>query len=1829
MLLLKYLLCLLPVVLSQTIKEITESTPKQSSLAAGTGAYYYFEVPDNSTDYYLMVKVTPNSDLDAFDNIFSDPNLYISTTNKFPSNHHNAEWYSQRFGDEIITIDNKYVKPKTMFYIGVFCELKCNYILSAKLYKNYVMRENIIYGVSLKPDETIRVKFTTKEQFNELAVSCIGLSMEPFRMYLAKENPSSANTLKPFPIYSNGYRISVIKGTADYATNSTYELLIVNQGKQNELRLWLKYDNNEIPIKQMDSIFETAKKYSNVCFKYPMTNQDRTLIISFSLFSGSGYIQIGGWNSIANLTYNEIPYNEYTYEIDSDRVIKLTKSDFDKFDQNKGDSYLHYCFFASEAASLINKVYYLDSAELIQKLNFLLPGKYLTDYLPKQKSTRYSLLHINTNKNITITLENKQSSAKLYAVFCNEQDCFMNKTRVEQDIAKGLAIEGFKTFNGYEITLDKTTNKCLEPNIAKKLSSCSLVIATYCNSETTECIYNVGFSHPDTVTFMTPRTPYYNVLAHSREDNYELEILDTETKNLAIVLNQHTGETELCVYKYTQNETTKYIIETQFNHDFLPNVITIEPYEISSENLVGKFYVRVKSHAFSSYTLYYYTFNDYDSPLPDHTVISMKLEKGHIIQDFFQNNKKIKVYSFENTIGEGEVKHDLRIILTRINIYCTVYVFKDLDNYKYNSNSSYFPIEGYLWKSDYNNEIIISKDDPYYYTNAEYYLVVYKSDYFNDKKTNPNYSSFYIGITDEESSFLLSEGMEHKTTLTPSTYKNQSYYYTHLNLSEPLSISFNLFYGKINVFISIEGKEYSNSTLSSTSLFNLETTDLKEFCQEKNQTETFVKACGISINVTNVNALSSQYLLVIKRPGVPEHLTPGTVRTQRIVSGEKQYFILDAIPTEDIGVRVSARFTNGNGDLYINRLKNTLTMSMADWPNETRHEYEARQFSARGKSVNIPYEDIKAINPCQLLVTVVGRAPSFDSNRIEYAISFSTDAITLNINTNYNFFISTGEVQFFSFRHEGFSQKLYISMSNKEGDADLYLNYGKHFPSLEQYNWKSTGAYTEFLELSKDDNYFVSKGLQEIDGEYSLMIYGYSNTSYSLYISSDENKIMVLTDDYPASCTCQDKDDMCYFRYEGINSFNIKEVVEKEIIFTIDYTYGNGMVYGKLFKDGNNAVILKNLPNETNYDYINNRRHNYVRVPLKKDNEKYTVDSTLMLGVKCTEKSLFDINSVKLKTNNDIDKSTSKIIYLDLNHDNIFYLSVNRSDVNLTFFLYKQEDLNFEVRAYSGEARIRAFLNNTNWVNGTWTHTYHHIADFEVKEGDYNSFYSSVKKELGYNHYVYFNVKPITDVVFYIKLDFDTDWTRIPIGKMSNHLITKNVFNGYFDMLPEYDEVMLSITNESPNKKIYSCIKMNIINKNSTNENNTYNYSYPSKSNYDQMLVSNPVLSSLSFKIQNVPEEMRENSTSVRLLFTVGLEGYENINTEEKIYIVVSPNVNHYKRVRTEQGMYYYTSLMKANEDQVVFNMLKKKSEDDLMVIEISSCQGDFDYKITDDISGNGDIAVDKIDSSMVSSNNGRKVIHVHNLKNNDYYLSVWGTENGGLECLTNSENCTKDIDFLMFYYTTNSKKYNHTISSPVFDYEHTGKGEIVINLPKLYQKDLYGNEQKLELLTYTLVYTQNPEKFRYMESVCYLSKLYESIANDTEAQSIEYKYNHKTHTIRVKGLKKNEKYFMNVLITNPVTGEVLTFKPVQVISDYGAISWFLIGMFILGIVIVTFIAGYFYNKYRQTNEQLNYEQNDIRNLSSVPKSMAEMRDLARKKEKEKYVNLTEDSQNI
>ncbi len=61
-------------------------------------------------------------------------------------------------------------------------------------------------------------------------------------------------------------------------------------------------------------------------------------------------------------------------------------------------------------------------------------------------------------------------------------------------------------------------------------------------------------------------------------------------------------------------------------------------------------------------------------------------------------------------------------------------------------------------------------------------------------------------------------------------------------------------------------------------------------------------------------------------------------------------------------------------------------------------------------------------------------------------------------------------------------------------------------------------------------------------------------------------------------------------------------------------------------------------------------------------------------------------------------------------------------------------------------------------------------------------------------------------------------------------------------------------------------------------------------------------------------------------------------------------------------------------------------------------------------------------------------------------------------------------------------------------------------------------------------------------------------------------------------------------------------------------------------VIVLIILVVYFYKKYKVTKQILNYEVNDVRNMSSVPKSLAELRDLAVKSERQKYANLAEDN---
>ena len=59
-------------------------------------------------------------------------------------------------------------------------------------------------------------------------------------------------------------------------------------------------------------------------------------------------------------------------------------------------------------------------------------------------------------------------------------------------------------------------------------------------------------------------------------------------------------------------------------------------------------------------------------------------------------------------------------------------------------------------------------------------------------------------------------------------------------------------------------------------------------------------------------------------------------------------------------------------------------------------------------------------------------------------------------------------------------------------------NYGEKLPTFKEYNWYSANPQMDFLTIDKNDAYFVNQHLQYIRGYYTILIYGYTNSTYSL-----------------------------------------------------------------------------------------------------------------------------------------------------------------------------------------------------------------------------------------------------------------------------------------------------------------------------------------------------------------------------------------------------------------------------------------------------------------------------------------------------------------------------------------------------------------------------------------------------------------------------------------------------------------------------------------------------------------------------------------------------------
>ena len=93
------------------------------------------------------------SNIEDGENIFSDPDVYVSKINKSPSNPATSEWYSERYGNDILTISD--IKVNDTFYVGIYCQFKCRYTIFPSIKSEIELKLNNPYYIVLPKNSRI------------------------------------------------------------------------------------------------------------------------------------------------------------------------------------------------------------------------------------------------------------------------------------------------------------------------------------------------------------------------------------------------------------------------------------------------------------------------------------------------------------------------------------------------------------------------------------------------------------------------------------------------------------------------------------------------------------------------------------------------------------------------------------------------------------------------------------------------------------------------------------------------------------------------------------------------------------------------------------------------------------------------------------------------------------------------------------------------------------------------------------------------------------------------------------------------------------------------------------------------------------------------------------------------------------------------------------------------------------------------------------------------------------------------------------------------------------------------------------------------------------------------------------------------------------------------------------------------------------------------------------------------------------------------------------------------------------------------------------------
>ena len=1965
----KILILLLLISLSLSSKELKplklEEKVKGKMDESDSREYYELKLPKDIKRGSLLVFTVKESrkGIREGDEIFSDPDIYVSKTNKYPSNREEASWYSERYGNDILTIPSYAVEPEEVFYVCMYCQYKCRYELNSYISNEAPAEVGKYYDITLSNKASISYAlYVPKNPLDEdLNVVANNPSLKNFRIFMAKESPSSQNTFTIIPSWEGGYSISVSKYNKDYCTDCYYHILFQTEEESVKISFTAYFQSTLSKINAGNIINDVVRAGSKRCYYFDTSLKnnlfDAKLILNINLFSGNVLLNISGWSPSNEDKLGTLKEKPYSYNIQNDKSILLQKNDFDTFDRDLNSpsinqpKILYFCIHGEQMASYILSINFLSEIESLQRYNIISPGSELTGYLQGNQVTKYMIMDYNLNKNskITISFTQLEGNVEFFSAFCLNE-CEYNDEILKNKLEMGqvlLASVSGNAGNTKKIEIKPEDNICYKQTKESQIKNCQTLAIVKCFGISKDvCSFKILPSIEDKPIFMSPKKTYYNVIAKGKTDLYEILVTDEEINSIVVVLTSVTGDAELQVQKNNEGSSilSGFQSKSSRNKDYIPDVVRITPDLLGTKAVAGKYTVKITAASFSSYNLYYYTTRIKSrNESPNIKDITLSLTEGNIIKDYFPNDIGYKIFSYT---PQSKEKEDIKIVLTRINVHFSFKVYLNFSDIRYNYHAQKFEeaLSGYIWTSDHNSELTISKDFWRYSIDGPYYIVVTRDNAYKDEENEEldqrSIMSYYLSVTKRGLPFTLNEGVEHSVTISEQ-YNYQDYFYIHKDINNPLNVELNILNGEVDVLIDVkkisketmtqiyenidknnnlnENENKDNSLYMKLNIDNyasieLDNTYFQKNCPKNTNLDFIDKTCYLYIYVIQSRLSKkyhrdSQYIISAKSSlNIGTVLLSGKVYNVQSKENKIDHYIIEEIKHRK-GIAINVFFKKGEGNVYA-KVSNTADVGKnITYPDENNFDYKGMN-TYMGKIVQIPSKVFDRINSksikIQIYLSVI--PDNSDSSNTEYSISYGSEPKRISQNHPYQSYLSAGEMHYFTFYFDNSTENIYISLSNMNGDADMYLNYGNDkLPTVNEYHWSSSNIGHEYLDISIKDNFFKRRKLENLSGYYTLLIIGYTETTYTLYVSSHADKIFSLSDNTPVNCRCQIQGEKCYFRYNEVFSESDKNINKNEIIFTTQYIYGNGKMYASVYKEqdlteGNKKKYQEFFPTENNAQFSNalTGKRNYLKVVVDENN--YLKDSLILLTYICSEKTDVEITAASLH----YDAVTS---YIDPNRENMFYLKFNKSlsyynqeESTFNFFGSFDESVIYEIHAYIGSARVKIFTNESIYdeINQVTKYDYNHIAEFNIRAEKDEQFYflktytesyfNSIKNNLIYNKNVYFKIRPMSDFGFYIQVTYDRSWVTPPIGEPKSYLINNNQLYGYFDINPEYSNVEFSLSlAEFIQKRASVYVKILVSEKDvkkiseSNEEDKLYHYEIPSRDNCDYKGKTDEYMGAININLNNLPllKNNEKNNKFIRALFAIdirknvfkkrtkqpsqsdspviyndpNLMNNQNKNQEKdeleipeaspttKVTITITPGINNFKRIDLPQHTYYFsnTSLINnyhydsynqlkpydGNKEVKIFSLDKRSNEDKKMIIQVHTCSGKFNYKISKKIvdydNNPNDIAV-----SYASNNFGRNKYFIDNLRDKHIYLSIKSAQNPN-DCVngkdSNGEICDNELSYLIYYYSLTDREYatrqqNLYLGSDIQERENLN--QIKIGMVPLSGMDRFKNIRDKSTIEYNLFYTIEENLKEKLDNLCYLSQMLKlsdtndfngtMINNMTIIKNIALDERNEYLIDNLDSINIKDRIFVNILARNLKTNELIAYVPLSVIME----KKYEIRKIILTITVICLLIIVVYSTY-------NYFMTKSEEIFKFPNKATEMDSIQSEKGGYQRINLS------